>query len=61
MVVNYCPPERADAEEVVREIGHRGITVNSVLPGAVLTQALINAGQQVIDAEVTQTLLASRP
>lgn len=52
---------KAAADHLVRvaarEIGHRGITVNSVLPGAVLTQALRNAGQQIIDAEVAHTPL----
>jgi NAD(P)-dependent dehydrogenase (short-subunit alcohol dehydrogenase family) len=42
---------------LAREIGHRGITVNSVMPGAVLTQALKNAGEAVIAAEVANTPL----
>lgn len=42
---------------LAREVGHRGITVNSVLPGAVLTQALINAGPAIIEAEVAATPL----
>jgi 3-oxoacyl-[acyl-carrier protein] reductase len=37
---------------LAREVGHRGITVNNVMPGAVLTQALIDAGPEVIQAEV---------
>jgi 3-oxoacyl-[acyl-carrier protein] reductase len=42
---------------LAREIGHRGITVNSVMPGAVLTQALKNAGEALIAAEVANTPL----
>ena len=42
---------------LAREIGHRRITVNSVLPGAVMTPALIHAGQELIDAEIAQTPL----
>lgn len=43
---------------LAREVGHRGITVNAVLPGAVETRALLNAGQQIIQAEITRTPLA---
>jgi 3-oxoacyl-[acyl-carrier protein] reductase len=42
---------------LAREIGHRGITVNSVMPGAVMTQALKNAGEAIIAAEVANTPL----
>lgn len=53
---------KAAVDHLVRvlahEVGARGITVNSVLPGATLTQALINAGQEVIDAEIAKTPLA---
>jgi 3-oxoacyl-[acyl-carrier protein] reductase len=42
---------------LAREVGPRGITVNSVLPGAVLTQALQDAGPAVIEAEVAKTSL----
>jgi 3-oxoacyl-[acyl-carrier protein] reductase len=42
---------------LAREVGHRGITVNSVLPGAVLTQALEHAGQEVMEAEIAKTPL----
>lgn len=52
---------KAAVDHLVRvlahEVGARGITVNSVLPGAVLTPALLKAGQAVIDAEVAQTPL----
>lgn len=52
---------KAAVDHLVRvlahEVGARGITVNSVLPGAVLTPALVNAGQAVIDAEVANTPL----
>ncbi|MFD9400293.1 SDR family oxidoreductase [Streptomyces sp. NPDC060011] len=52
---------KAAVDHLVRvlahEVGARGITVNSVLPGAVLTPALISAGQAVIDAEVASTPL----
>ncbi|MCM0673281.1 SDR family oxidoreductase [Micromonospora phytophila] len=52
---------KAAVDHLVRvlanEVGARGITVNSVLPGAVLTPALIKAGQAVIDAEVAKTPL----
>ncbi|MBM0258880.1 SDR family oxidoreductase [Micromonospora sp. 4G55] len=52
---------KAAVDHLVRvlanEVGARGITVNSVLPGAVLTPALLNAGQAVIDAEVAKTPL----
>ncbi len=53
---------KAATDHLVRvlahEVGARGITVNSVLPGATLTPALIAAGQAVIDGEIAQTLLA---
>ncbi|MBO7743590.1 SDR family oxidoreductase [Paenibacillus sp. MWE-103] len=53
---------KAAADQLVRvlahEIGARGITVNSVLPGATLTPALIQAGQAVIDGEIAITPLA---
>jgi len=42
---------------LAREVGHRGVTVNSVMPGAVLTQALIDAGPKVIAAEAARTPL----
>jgi 3-oxoacyl-[acyl-carrier protein] reductase len=42
---------------LAREVGHRGITVNSVLPGAVLTQALKHAGPEVMEAEIAKTPL----
>ncbi|MHA6645395.1 SDR family oxidoreductase [Mesorhizobium sp. A623] len=42
---------------LAHEIGHRGITVNSVMPGAVLTLALKNAGEAIIAAEVANTPL----
>ncbi|MGK5440350.1 SDR family oxidoreductase [Micromonospora sp. URMC 105] len=52
---------KAAVDHLVRvlanEVGARGITVNSVLPGAVMTPALIKAGQAVIDAEVAKTPL----
>ncbi|MGW5178907.1 SDR family NAD(P)-dependent oxidoreductase [Streptomyces sp. NPDC004082] len=52
---------KAAVDHLVRvlahEVGPRGITVNSVLPGAVLTPALVAAGQAVIDAEVANTPL----
>ncbi|WP_329459880.1 SDR family oxidoreductase [Streptomyces sp. NBC_01497] len=52
---------KAAVDHLVRvlahEVGARGITVNSVLPGAVLTSALVDAGQAVIDAEVANTPL----
>src|SRR5262249_50481334 len=52
---------KAAVDHLVRvlahEVGARGITVNSVLPGAVLTPALINAGEAVIAAEVAKTPL----
>lgn len=52
---------KAAVDHLVRvlahEVGARGITVNSVLPGPVLTQAL-PTDQHFIDAEVAQTPLA---
>jgi 3-oxoacyl-[acyl-carrier protein] reductase len=42
---------------LAREVGPRGITVNSVLPGAVLTQALQDAGPAVLEAEIAKTPL----
>jgi 3-oxoacyl-[acyl-carrier protein] reductase len=52
---------KAAVDHLVRvlanEVGARGITVNSVLPGAVLTPALLNAGQAIIDAEIAKTPL----
>jgi 3-oxoacyl-[acyl-carrier protein] reductase len=42
---------------LAREVGQRGITVNSVLPGAVLTQALKDAGPAVLEGEVAKTPL----
>jgi 3-oxoacyl-[acyl-carrier protein] reductase len=43
---------------LAHEVGARGITVNSVLPGATLTQALTSfAGQKFIDAEIARTPL----
>jgi 3-oxoacyl-[acyl-carrier protein] reductase len=42
---------------LARELGHRGITVNSVLPGAVLTQTLRDAGSDVMEAEIAKTPL----
>lgn len=42
---------------LAREVGHRGITVNAVLPGAVETQALLNAGTEIIGAEIARTPL----
>jgi len=51
---------KAAVEHLVRvlahEVGARGITVNSVLPGATLTPAL-TGGQKFIDAEVARTPL----
>ena len=53
---------KAATDHLVRvlahEVGSRGITVNSVLPGATLTLALIAAGQAVIDGEIALTPLA---
>jgi 3-oxoacyl-[acyl-carrier protein] reductase len=43
---------------LAREVGHRGITVNAVLPGAVETQALLDAGPAIIEAEIGLTPLA---
>lgn len=52
---------KAAVDHLVRvlahEIGGRGVTVNSVMPGAVLTQALLNAGPAIIAAEVSATPL----
>lgn len=52
---------KAAVDHLVRvlahEVGARGITVNSVLPGATLTPALIHAGQKIIDAEIARTPL----
>lgn len=42
---------------LAREVGHRGVTVNAVLPGAVLTPALLAAGPEVIEAETANTPL----
>jgi 3-oxoacyl-[acyl-carrier protein] reductase len=39
------------------ELGHRGITVNSVLPGAVNTPAMANVPAAAIAAEVARTPL----
>ncbi len=44
---------------LAREIGHRGITVNSVMSGAVLTPALANAGEVVIYGQGDEN--AARP
>lgn len=53
---------KAAAEELVRvlarELGPRGITVNSVRPGAVRTEALAAAGP---DPEVTRQVIAATP
>ncbi|SDO84719.1 3-oxoacyl-[acyl-carrier protein] reductase [Paenibacillus sp. yr247] len=52
---------KAAVEHLVRvlahEVGARGITFNSVLPGATLTPALINVGQEFIDREIAKTPL----
>jgi 3-oxoacyl-[acyl-carrier protein] reductase len=42
---------------LAQEVGHRGITVNAVLPGAVMTQALADAGPDVIEEEIAKTPL----
>lgn len=42
---------------LAKEVGHRGITVNSVMPGAVHTQPLIDAGPALMAAEIAQTPL----
>jgi 3-oxoacyl-[acyl-carrier protein] reductase len=42
---------------LAREVGHRGITVNSVMPGAVLTKALTDAGPGLVNAEIARTPL----
>lgn len=45
------------ARVLAKEVGHRGITVNSILPGAVHTQPLIDAGPALMAAEIAQTPL----
>jgi 3-oxoacyl-[acyl-carrier protein] reductase len=42
---------------LAREVSPRGITVNSVLPGAVLTQELQDAGSAVLQAQIATTPL----
>lgn len=42
---------------LAREVGHRGITVNGVLPGAVETQALRAAGAELMKSEIANTPL----